>query len=140
MSENSEVPKTSGARWEFGLWAVLIGVTGVVISFVVVALNWNDSTGIAALGVIVSPIAAIVSAYFGIQYGQKVAAEAAEVTAAAAVQVERAKVGEEAAVEKLRSEIVPALEQAATTEQMSPDAASGFAVRAWDQARSTLHR
>ena len=72
----SEQFRSRDRRWEIGLGAVLVGVVGLVIAFLVVALNWRNESGVAALGVVASPIAAIVSAYFGIQVGQRAAYDA----------------------------------------------------------------
>lgn len=54
-----------------GLWAVLMGLVGLLTAFVVVAIRWNDESGVAALGAVASSIAAILSGYFGIQYSQR---------------------------------------------------------------------
>lgn len=54
-----------------GLWAVFMGLIGLLTAFVVVAIHWNDASGVAALGAVASSIAAILSAYFGIQYTQR---------------------------------------------------------------------
>lgn len=51
-----------------GLWAVFMGVTGLLTTFVVVAVRWNDESGVAALAAVASSIAAILSGYFSIQY------------------------------------------------------------------------
>ena len=53
-----------------GLWAMLMGLIGLMTAFVVVATRWNDESGVAALGAVASSIAAIVTGYFGIQYAQ----------------------------------------------------------------------
>jgi hypothetical protein len=45
-----------------------MGLAALVIAFRLVTLKWRDQTGIAALGVVSSPIAAVVSPYLGIQY------------------------------------------------------------------------
>lgn len=52
------------------LWAFLIALVGLMTAFVVVALRWNDESGVAALGAVASSIAAIVSGYYGFQYSQ----------------------------------------------------------------------
>jgi hypothetical protein len=54
-----------------GLWAVFMGLTGLLIAFVVVAVRWNDESGVAALGAVASSIGAMLSAYFGLQYTQR---------------------------------------------------------------------
>lgn len=54
-----------------GLWAVLMALVGLLTAFVVVAIHWNDASGVAALGAVASSIGAILSAYFGIQYTQQ---------------------------------------------------------------------
>lgn len=54
-----------------GLWAVFMGLLGLLTAFVVVSIHWNDESGVAALGAVASTIAGILSAYFGIQYTQR---------------------------------------------------------------------
>jgi preprotein translocase subunit SecF len=54
-----------------GLWAVFMALIGLLVAVVVVAFRWNNESGVAALGAVTSSIAAIVSAYFGIQYSQR---------------------------------------------------------------------
>lgn len=73
-----------------GVLAVLIGVAGLVGVFaMVVFTSWKGSDGLAALGVISSPIAAIVGAFFGIHLSGK-AAEVSQQNAATATQVAEA--------------------------------------------------
>jgi hypothetical protein len=55
-----------------GLWAVSMGLVGLMTAFIVVATRWNDPAGVAALGAVASSIAAILTGYFGIQYSQSV--------------------------------------------------------------------
>jgi hypothetical protein len=69
-------PPPGEQRWTSGLVAVAVGVGALLIAFVIVATKWKDTTGIAALGVIASPIAAIVGAYFGIQVSATAAKDA----------------------------------------------------------------
>jgi predicted carbohydrate-binding protein with CBM5 and CBM33 domain len=70
MSDATE-PTTSAAgdtgRWRLGLLAVLMGLAALLVAFVLVVWKWRDPTGLAALGVVASPIASMVAAYFGIQ-------------------------------------------------------------------------
>jgi len=54
-----------------GLWAVFMGLLGLLTAFVIVAIRWNDESGVAALGAVASSIGAILSAYFGILYAQR---------------------------------------------------------------------
>ncbi len=54
-----------------GLVAVFMGLFGLLTAFVVVAVRWNDEAGVAALAAVGSTIAAILTAYFGIQYAQR---------------------------------------------------------------------
>ena len=54
-----------------GLWAVFIGVTGLLATFVVVVILWKDESGLAALTAVASSIAAILSGYFGYQRGRR---------------------------------------------------------------------
>lgn len=143
---STQGPKNAGAggsgdrRWEYGLWAVLIGVGGLVVAFAIVALAWSDQTGVAAIGAIAGPIAAIVSAYFGIQYSQKAAADAAETTKEAEKRVERAENDKDAAIESIRRRILPALTQAAEAQEMSSAEAEGFAAKVWDDVRGGVRR
>lgn len=51
------------------LWAVLMGLVGLLSAFVVVAIRWNDESGVAALAAVASSIAAILTGYFGMQFG-----------------------------------------------------------------------
>ena len=67
------VPDDRGFR--SGLWAVFMGLIGLLTAFVVVAFRWNDESGVAAFGAVASSIAAILSAYFGIQYAQRSGAD-----------------------------------------------------------------
>jgi hypothetical protein len=59
------------------LWALLMGLLGLMTAFIVVAVRWNDESGVAALAAVASSIGAILTAYFGIQYSQRVGAETA---------------------------------------------------------------
>ena len=59
------------------LWALFMGLLGLMTAFVVVAVSWNDASGVAALAAVASSIGAILTAYFGIQYSQRVSADAA---------------------------------------------------------------
>jgi hypothetical protein len=59
---------TGSAYTRSGLWAVFMGLLGLLTAFVVVAIRWNDESGVAALGAVASSIGAILSAYFGLQY------------------------------------------------------------------------
>jgi hypothetical protein len=137
---NAKVGGSGDRRWEYGLWAVLIGVGGLVVAFAIVALAWSDQTGVAAIGAIAGPIAAIVSAYFGIQYSQKAAADAAETRKDAEKQVERAESDKEAAIESIRQGVLPALTEAAQTQEMSSTEAEGFAAKVWDDVRGGVRR
>ncbi len=53
-----------------GLWAVSMGLVGLMTAFIVVATRWNNPSGVAALGAVASSIAAILTGYFSIQYSQ----------------------------------------------------------------------
>jgi Na+-driven multidrug efflux pump len=54
-----------------GLVAVFMGLLGLLTAFLVVAVRWNDEAGVAALAAVGSTIAAILTAYFGIQYASR---------------------------------------------------------------------
>jgi flagellar basal body-associated protein FliL len=69
------------------VFAVLIGVGGLVVVFALVVLtSWKGTEGLAALGVISSPIAAIVGAFFGVHLSGR-AAEASQQSAVTAARV-----------------------------------------------------
>jgi hypothetical protein len=91
MSQGEPPVGTRGSprRWSYGLLAVLIGVAALLIAFiaVLVVTEGFSSETIAALGVIASPIVAIVSAYFGIKATQG----AAEATVEASRRVGEAE-------------------------------------------------
>ncbi len=61
-------------RWTFGLAAVGIGVVALLVSLVAVAIAGSRIDGVAVLGVVASPIASIIGAYFGIQISGNAAA------------------------------------------------------------------
>ena len=48
------------------LWAVFMGLICLITVLVVVAVRWNDPSGVAALGAVASSVAAILSGYFSI--------------------------------------------------------------------------
>ncbi len=60
-----------------GLWALFMGLIGLMTAFVIAAIRWNDESGVAALGAVASSIGAILSAYFGIQFAQRVSGPSA---------------------------------------------------------------
>ncbi len=74
MSDTGDRHRRMGSDDGFGssaLWALLMGLTGLLAAFVVVAVRWNDESGVAALGAVASSIAAILTGYFGIQLTQR---------------------------------------------------------------------
>ena len=73
-------PAPDGSNSRTGLTALFMGLLGLMTAFVVVAIRWNDESGVAALGAVASSIAAILSAYFGIQYTQRVGSQGANPT------------------------------------------------------------
>ena len=62
-----------------GLLALVMGLLGLMTAVVVGAFNWNDESGVAALAAVASSIGAILTAYFGIQYSQRVGSDSATV-------------------------------------------------------------
>lgn len=68
--------KVGQIRARYGIIVVLIGVAGLVGGLVAV-LYWSaDTTGGTLLGIITSPIAAIVASYFGISAARQASEEA----------------------------------------------------------------
>jgi hypothetical protein len=60
-------PPDADARYRWGIVVIGIGVGALVLAFLIVALFWQGPDGASALGIVASPIAAMVGAYFGIQ-------------------------------------------------------------------------
>lgn len=50
---------------------MFMGLSGLLTAFLVVAVRWNDESGVAALAAVASSIAAIMTAFFGIHYAQR---------------------------------------------------------------------
>jgi hypothetical protein len=74
--------KADDSRWRYGLIAVAVGVAALVLAALIIV--WvNPSNAASVLGVIASPVAAIIGAYFGVQVSGS-AAKDAQVRAAAA--------------------------------------------------------
>lgn len=69
--ERTRWSEQGGTELRTGLWAVFMGLLGLLTAFVVVAVRWNNESGVAALGAVASSIGAILSAYFGLQYAQR---------------------------------------------------------------------
>jgi hypothetical protein len=60
----------SPARWSFGLYAVLAGLAAIVFALWLTMREFDEAADVGAvLGVVISPIAAMVAAYFGVQAG-----------------------------------------------------------------------
>jgi len=76
MAHEEPDAESDGSRWQFGLIAVAIGVVAILAAFALVMWNWRDDRGLVALGVIASPIAAMVGAYFGVQVSASAAKDA----------------------------------------------------------------
>ena len=139
----------SDKHWSWGLWAVLFGLAALLAAYMA-ALFVNggfDSEDIAALGLIASPIVALVSAYFGIDATQRASKEtvkAAEATGEAVKQASEAEVRANQAEtlagmgalqgrDKLRDEALKKLEDMAMREKVGDqESAEAAAARAWD--------
>ena len=62
-------------RWKYGVIVVALGLGAILVAVLIVL--WRDPTGAAAiLGITISPIAAIIGAYFGIQVSSSAAKDA----------------------------------------------------------------
>lgn len=90
MSHSGSLSADESARWRWGLFPVLIGVGALLIAFIVVVSGWRSQLGLAALGVIASPIAAITGAYFGVQQSTQAAKDVQEGAKAARADVDQA--------------------------------------------------
>ncbi|MCD2191903.1 hypothetical protein LQ327_00675 [Actinomycetospora endophytica] len=77
----------SDSRYKWSLIALGIGLAAVILAFLVVALFWRGPDGASALGIVASPIAAMVGAYFGIQVSASSAKTAQDEAKAARGQV-----------------------------------------------------
>ncbi|MEV5000996.1 hypothetical protein [Nocardioides sp. LML1-1-1.1] len=60
----------SADRWKYGITAVIAGVLAIVVVFGIALWKFEKASDIGlVLGAVVSPIATIVAAYFGVQAG-----------------------------------------------------------------------
>jgi hypothetical protein len=67
---DADSEKSSADRWRYGIIAVVVGVFAILGAFALALTQFKTSTDIAAvLGVVITPIATIVAAYFGVQAG-----------------------------------------------------------------------
>ena len=87
-SEDADPNPDSRYRW--ALIALGIGVGAVILAFLIVAVFWRGPDGASALGIVASPIAAMVGAYFGIQVSASSAKTAQDDARAARRQVVQA--------------------------------------------------
>jgi hypothetical protein len=85
-------------RSRLGVWVIAMGVGALVLAFVLVTVVWRSSDGTAALGVIATPIATIVGAYFGIQVTSATAKSAQDKADRAESVAEQAQKEKNAAV------------------------------------------
>ncbi len=70
MADDLSTPTDSAARWRYGLVVVVVGFATILIAFTVAIVKFDNAQDIGAtLGIIVSPIAAIIGTYFGVQAG-----------------------------------------------------------------------
>lgn len=57
-------------RWTYGLYALLAGVAAILLALVVILTQFDSAADVGSvLGLVVSPIATMVAAYFGVQAG-----------------------------------------------------------------------
>lgn len=113
MAEKKDDPEAPNPatreRWIYGLGAVLIGVVALTVAFMVAVVagkGMSSQEALTALGVIASPIVAIVSAYFGIQATKQAAdatVEAAKNAGEAETRAEKAETAAQNAEEALDS-------------------------------------
>lgn len=69
MTEDESVAaKAEAARLRYGFYVVLMGLTAILIGFVVIALQGGDAA--APFAGLVGVTGAIIGAYFGVQIGQ----------------------------------------------------------------------
>jgi hypothetical protein len=81
-STNQPADDSDNSRWRYGLVAVALGVGA--LSIVAPIIVWLNPTGAASVvGVVASPIAAIIGAYFGVQVSGSAAKDAQDRAATA---------------------------------------------------------
>ncbi|NMO91544.1 hypothetical protein [Actinomycetospora sp. TBRC 11914] len=80
----------SDSRYRWSLVALGSGLGAVILAFLIVALFWRGPDGASALGIVASPIAAMVGAYFGIQVSASSAKTAQDEARAARGQLVQA--------------------------------------------------
>lgn len=64
-------PAPTDGSLRSALVAVFMGLSGLLTAFLVVAVRWNDESGVAALAAVASSIAAIMTAFFGIHFASR---------------------------------------------------------------------
>ena len=101
----------SNLRWKWGVIAVAVGAAALVGAFILVALKWRQDQGVAALGVVASPVVSIVAAYFGIQSSAE-ASTAAQQTVHAAQQSVQTAQAHAIAAEREKTKLVADLAHA----------------------------
>jgi hypothetical protein len=116
------------SRARFGVIVIFIGVAGLVGALIGVLFKVPNETGGTLLGVVTSPIAAIVAAYFGIS----VARAASEEAGAAKAEAGLANVDKVQSIQKMTS----AVERAARGEPLPAEQAASLAQEAADEARA----
>ena len=85
MSTNPATPSphdSDSVRLKYGIIAVALGL-GAILAAVLIVL-WRDPTGAASiLGIVISPIAAVIGAYLGVQISSSAAKDAQDRAATA---------------------------------------------------------
>jgi hypothetical protein len=72
---SSPLGDSDNLRWRYGIVVVALGLGTILVAVLIVL--WLDPSGAGSvLGIVISPIAAIIGAYFGIQVSSSAAKDA----------------------------------------------------------------
>ena len=116
------------SRARYGVWVILIGVGGLVGALVAVLFEAPNATGGTILGIIASPIAAIVASYFGIS----AARAASEEAGAAKAEAGLTKLDKDQSIDIMTSKV----EEAARSGPVGQEEAARLGQQARDEAQS----
>jgi hypothetical protein len=134
--------KVGQARARYGVFVTLIGVVGLVCALLAVLYWKSDSTGGTLLGIITSPIAAIVASYYGISVARAASEEAGAARVAAGLsQLDKegaVKEGAEQAKEGAIGAMATEVEEAAKSPAADETEAAQRARQAADRVRTAI--
>jgi hypothetical protein len=87
---NDPSTNSDDSRWKYGLFALALGLSALLVALLII-LCWKPENATTLLGLVSSPIAAIVGAYFGIQVTASTAKDAQDQANTARAQAKDAQ-------------------------------------------------